>query len=241
LVWALARRPDWLSLVPEKLYDPTWMEVLSLLGGVWDQRCWEEHRRCGPQSTEYVSWLLRENAHDLLCLPLLLAGRAAGEACRCLSEELSRRLAEKLADLYLRGPDFLDEDSLIASLTALSSHALKPLVAALKGKDEEWQVRDAAAEALGRLGQSGPEVVAALVAALEDKNRDVRVAAAEALGRISAKNREAVPLSNAPAVVRKEHEQLESQLLTIMKCVGAGADRRRNKPQETFDGKGRPG
>ena len=181
LAWALARRPDWLSSAREVIrshLDGGAKPVGRRLGPT----VVEEHRRCGQQSEEYVSRLLLENANDLLCRPLLLAGLAAGEACRCLSEELARRLTEKLADLYFRGPCFSDKDSLIASLTALSRHALKPLVAALK--DEDRDVRDSAAAALGRLGQAGPEAVAALVAALKDEYWDVRDSAAAALGRL---------------------------------------------------------
>jgi hypothetical protein len=66
------------------------------------------------------------------------------------------------------------------------------------------------------LESAGQGVAQARGAALRDKGSTVREAAAKALGRISAKNGEAVPLSNAPAVVRKEHKQLQSQLLTIL-------------------------
>jgi hypothetical protein len=60
---------------------------------------------------------------------------------------------------------------------ALGSFAVEPLSAALK--DEEWDVRQAAAEALGEI--KDPRAVEPLIAALKDKDSDVRKAAAEAL------------------------------------------------------------
>ena len=61
------------------------------------------------------------------------------------------------------------------------------LIIALGDKDSDMRVREAAAEALGKIG---PEEVPALIKALGDENSYVRSAAAEALGKIGP---EAVP------------------------------------------------
>ena len=65
---------------------------------------------------------------------------------------------------------------------ALGALAVEPLSAALK--DEEWDVRQAAARALGKI--KDPRAVKPLIAALKDEKWDVRQAAAEALGEIGA-------------------------------------------------------
>jgi hypothetical protein len=62
---------------------------------------------------------------------------------------------------------------------ALGSPAVKPLIAALK--DENSDVRKAAADALVKIGAPAVEP---LIAALKDENSDVRQAAAKALGKI---------------------------------------------------------
>jgi HEAT repeat protein len=63
---------------------------------------------------------------------------------------------------------------------ALGALAVEPLIAALK--DENSDVRQAAAKALGKIGD--PRAVEPLIAALSDESSDVRYAAAEALGKI---------------------------------------------------------
>jgi HEAT repeat protein len=64
----------------------------------------------------------------------------------------------------------------------IGAPAVEPLIAALKGED--WRVREAAAEALGKVGDA--RAVEPLIAALKDGDSDVRKAAAEALAKIGA-------------------------------------------------------
>jgi HEAT repeat protein len=54
----------------------------------------------------------------------------------------------------------------------------------------DWGVRDTAADALGRIGDAA---VPALIAALEDPDRDVRTQATRALARMGAKAESAIP------------------------------------------------
>jgi HEAT repeat protein len=74
-------------------------------------------------------------------------------------------------------------------VVGLGAPAVPALIQALG--DSDWDVRRAAAEALGKLGD--PQAVPALIQALGDSDRDVRRAAAEALGATRR------PPSRAPA------------------------------------------
>jgi HEAT repeat protein len=57
-------------------------------------------------------------------------------------------------------------------------------------KDKDTAVRQ---DAIRALGQMGPAVVPALVAALNDENSDVRIGAADSLGRLGAEAKSAAP------------------------------------------------
>ncbi len=65
---ALSTREDWLARSVKHVYDPSWQEVLELLGGLLGERL--------PQ---YIFTLLRNHDEDLFCRRLLLAIRAAGQ------------------------------------------------------------------------------------------------------------------------------------------------------------------
>jgi HEAT repeat protein len=67
--------------------------------------------------------------------------------------------------------------------------AVPALIQALQ--DQEWWVREAAAEALGVIGD--PQAVPALLEVLQDKEGRVRRAAAWALRKINAKDTWAIP------------------------------------------------
>ncbi|MFZ8842411.1 HEAT repeat domain-containing protein, partial [Thermoflexus sp.] len=80
-----------------------------------------------------------------------------------------------------------DKESLVCWMAAwalgkIGVPALPALLEALQDKDEEWEVRYAAALALGQIGD--PQATPALIQALRDENLVVRWAAAEALRKI---------------------------------------------------------
>jgi HEAT repeat protein len=70
--------------------------------------------------------------------------------------------------------------------------ALEGLADPLRG-DKSTEVRQTAAEALGRLGKDARPATEPLTAALKDKSDTVRAAAAEALGRIGPDAKDAAP------------------------------------------------
>jgi len=68
----LVQQPDWLEEALQHLYDPSWREVLRLLGGVLT----ESDKPLMP----YIVALLQHNAEDLLCRPFQHALLALQEA-----------------------------------------------------------------------------------------------------------------------------------------------------------------
>ena len=70
--------------------------------------------------------------------------------------------------------------------------AVPALAACLQ--DEDWSVRRAAVEALGKLGEHAAAVVPAIAACLQDKDGSARKAAACALGKLGEHAAAAVPL-----------------------------------------------
>jgi HEAT repeat protein len=74
-----------------------------------------------------------------------------------------------------------------AEVDAVTATLLKSLT------DRKASVRAEAAESLGDMKKSAPEVIAALRACLKDKDNDVKSNAAEALGEIGKPAKEAIP------------------------------------------------
>jgi HEAT repeat protein len=118
-------------------------------------------------------------------LALLVSSLPEAEALRLLNGILRARSPE---ERFLRRDLFL-----AAELAAESGHVEAMWERIWLGlrralKDEDWQVRQAAAEALGKIGSPA---VPALLEALKDGNWRARKAAAEALGKIG--DRQALP------------------------------------------------
>jgi HEAT repeat protein len=191
LAWALARREEWLSIALQHVHDPAWEEPLVLLGGVLDQQDREAGRKAGERSLLYISALVKENANDLLCRPVLIAARVAGEA-RALPAELRRQLAESLVNRRLGNGILPDAKRLFLSLQAIRSFALEPLLATLQDRGRDAGERMNAAEILGELGVGRREVVMTLHEALFEKETGVGGAAAQALGKLAETDADAL-------------------------------------------------
>jgi len=201
---ALAKQSDVIdfALNPDRLYDPTWHEVLRLLGGL-----------LGDRTPRYLAALLRENRNDYLCRPFLLTLDVIGEVdSRYLPEGFIQDIAQvigmmfcnkscpinitpdhfvalrdspKVIDLFIRGVGVQNTYQVGDIAEGIYDvicvpRAVGPLIEALKDED----VHLFAIEALGVIGS--PEAISPLVQLLGDKNISVRQYAAEALGRIGS-------------------------------------------------------
>ena len=109
--------------------------------------------------------------------------RALGdETIRSLSAQVLGRIGDPRAIKPLINVlKSIDGHSAAEALVNIGSPAVKPLINAMK--DKYWGVRDHAAEALGKIGDS--RAVDPLIKALKDESEHVRRETAEALGRIS--------------------------------------------------------
>jgi hypothetical protein len=204
---ALARRDDWLEIALTHVYDPSWQEVLRLLGGVLEDRV-----------ETYIKRLLQENRNDLLCRPLELAARALGEAPEeARGRALSEGLLKLVMDMYFDTSPWLDHNLIRRLLTGWGTCAVEPLLQTFQ--EEDSYVRRTAAEALGQIGDA--RAVEPLIQYLNDEDKDIRRAAAGALGQIGdaravelliqrLQDKDWFVLSNAAAVLRslaQRHQQ----------------------------------
>jgi hypothetical protein len=105
--------------------------------------------------------------------------------CEELLGPVFARMAACTHYLHEAFPEAFRDDTalkrrLVEAFGAAGAPAVPALIQALG--DSDWEVRCAAAEALGAIGD--PQAVPALIKALGDSDRDVRRAAAEALGKL---------------------------------------------------------
>jgi hypothetical protein len=105
--------------------------------------------------------------------------------CEELLGPVFARMAACTHYLHEKFPEAFRDDTalkrrLVEAFGAAGAPAVPALIQALG--DSDWDVRRAAAEALGKLGD--PQAVPALIQALGDSDVGVRRAAAEALGKI---------------------------------------------------------
>jgi HEAT repeat protein len=115
------------------------------------------------------------------------------------SDSVRKAATQTLGDMALSAQDYLDprkankekKKSEIAQQTL--KLAMEGMIDAL-GSDKSADVRQTAAESLGRLGKDGRSATDALTAALKDKADPVRAAAAESLGRIGPDAKSAAPM-----------------------------------------------
>lgn len=101
-------------------------------------------------------------------------------------------------ELYLVGGDFYGNggernspgDHAVDALAKIGKPAVANLSATLR--DENWQVRQRAAVALGKIGPTAATAANELSIALKDQNSEVRAAAARALGRIQDSRKQTI-------------------------------------------------
>jgi len=137
-------------------------------------------------------WQLQQRVARLLGRDLIFAIRGYGQCVTTArSASLTKRLLREIDGLLLRLRNgSLDIEYVIGEFVPYGGNdpvgtaVTAALLAALK--DDDQNVRSAAAEALGGVAAGDPAVTAALVAALKDDDYDVRSAAAGTLGGAAA-------------------------------------------------------
>ncbi|MEJ5343928.1 MAG: HEAT repeat domain-containing protein [Chloroflexus sp.] len=166
--WQQDARRTWRFLRP-RLHLPEWREPLALLAGLLS----------AGEAQHLLTWILRAHspAERVLRRDLLLAAELAAESgqVQAIERLLLPGLRRALKQDHLR-------ERVAEALAKLGIPAVPALVQALGDGDAD--VREAAAAALGRIGDAA--AVPALVPVLRDGYADVREAAAAALGQIGA-------------------------------------------------------
>jgi HEAT repeat protein len=108
--------------------------------------------------------------------------------CEELLGSVFARMAACTHYLHEKFPEAFHDDTdlkrrLVEAFGAAGAPAVPALIQALG--DSDWDVRRAAAEALGAIGD--PQAVPALIKALRDRSEDVRHAARQAIQQIQTK------------------------------------------------------
>ena len=225
--YLVARSKERAKLIRQHLHKPRWEEpILLALGFV------------GLDSPDDAAELLEtaimaegEEAEELSFTPSpyeYLLGRDYLFALRCLGDNIPTRprfmqkLIGRLVDELLhrtnsarfnRYRQALSKRLKYLQGSEAASALLPHLINAMHDADEH--VRYAAAESLGQLGQSSPEVVKALDEALDDANDLVRNAAAESLGQLGQSSPEAVR-----ALISALHDTNDGVRAIAAYCLG---------------------
>ncbi|MBI4770622.1 MAG: HEAT repeat domain-containing protein [Chloroflexi bacterium] len=142
----------------------------------------------GDHAGDFVCAIRDANSplNDVLHLDLFLAARCLADDVP-VEPQLQQELVNDVATLALRG-DFkkLRDEAMMLIETLRGTGAMhqaeRVLVAALR--DEDWRVRESAAEALGRMRAASDAASSALLELLGDENARLRWRAASALGRL---------------------------------------------------------
>ena len=192
LAASLASQPleAWLQQVQQHCwFDPDWKEVLVFLAG------------CLPDPNPLLEALLHE-PHDVFHTMLLLAGCCLVEARRTLVKDaLVDSIIQGLLTL-LHSLSMRDRKQAALVLAQIGTPALEGLLKHLQDSNEHWEVREAAAEALGKMGAA--QAVGAFLLVLRDRNIHwrTRCMAAWAVGKIGERG----AVEPLLAVLRNEFE-----------------------------------
>jgi HEAT repeat protein len=209
LAASLAGQPlaEWLQQVQQHCwFDPDWNEVLVFLAG------------CLPDPNPLLEALLHE-PHDVFHTMLLLAGRCLVETRRTLVKDaLVDSIIQGLLTL-LHSLSMRDRKQAALVLAQIGTPAVEGLLIHLQDSNEHWEVREAAAEALGKMGAA--QAVGALLLVLRDKNMHwrTRCMAAWAVGQIGERG----AVEPLLAVLRNEFEPWQVRCAAL-KALGQLGD-----------------
>ncbi len=178
--YLLGKRID---LAKAHFWEYDWHETLSLLAGLMEN------------PVPLVEAIMGEK-DDIFGSLLLLAGKCIAE-CKDSEHPLFEQIIDRIYKFRKSYPyaDFIK--SAIVALGKANSLICRKLQEALNYNGNS-DVRTYAAEALGKIGN--PQVLEALISALDDEDSNVRREAAEALGKLGH------PQAVAPLIEALDHE-----------------------------------
>jgi HEAT repeat protein len=191
---AIADRNDYITYTLTRRHDPWWREVVLLEMGHLSTPRSRRARRLTTDLVEAI-WraeegdLLEQEVERLVRRDLLLAGQCLVDLGPIgVDESVRDGIVAELGELLRTTPYTKLREGAARVLGGLgdggsAARAAAELVAALPNADS-WPVRQAAASSLGQLGQTSPDVVAALIHALADDRLSVRWAAASSLDQL---------------------------------------------------------
>jgi len=179
------------ALLKPHLHDPRWREVILLTAGYLGDFS-------SAHATRFVQAIreAKSSYESLLHRDLLLTLRVLADDVP-VTPDLSRQLLDEAFHLLgtARYWNWKLHEEVTSRLGALGrgrykAEVVSGLLAALR--DEEWWVRQAAAEALEKLGRASEEVIGTLLVAMRDDDERIRQAAVEVLGKLGRASEEVV-------------------------------------------------
>jgi len=203
--------------------------VLALEQGGADEAAlveWLQHRE----------WRVRQAAAEVLGRLERVGSETVGALVQALADDYYKvwqaaqealgNLAEQDAGVVTQLRQALtedDEEVRISALLALAAFQQgeadeAALVELLQHR--EWQVRQVAAEVLGRFERVGPETVGALVQALADSDSDVRKAVREVLGSLA--ERDAGVVTQLRQALMEGDEEVRANALLVLAALQQG-------------------
>jgi HEAT repeat protein len=241
-----------LQHIKQHLHDPHWREVLLLLVAQQKpKQAAKTIRAILNQHSEYEKWLhrdllfagscLAENPRDLKVaddeLPQqilqALIELEASDSPQVISKIRSRvfqilcslnetAFETQALQLLKDKAEHIDKIQLQEYRAALGEKeaAITTLVTLLK--DESSRVRDTAADALGKLGNSSDVVLQGLLALLKHESSRVRDTAADALGKLG--NSSDVVLQGLLALLKHESSRVRNIAADALGKLGNGSD-----------------
>ncbi len=180
LIRGLRHRSRWQEVIRLAVASRTKADAATLIrAAIWN-----------PDGPDGATGYEPSEHEDILHRDLLLAARCLGD-CEAHDAALGAAAADALVPMCLQPRHFNEAkplaDAAAEALAALrhtpaGQRALQALLGAMH--DESRLVRQAAAQALGSVGQGSAEALQALLSAMRDRDASVRWAAARALGSV---------------------------------------------------------
>jgi HEAT repeat protein/adenylate kinase family enzyme len=170
-----------------RLHQPRWQEVLRLA------LSWQNNKKVISRVVEAIL-NYDDSPFTPLCRNLIFVGQFLADGIN-INYRLEQRIINDLQECYLKTDIGALQERLQEVFQEMQGSSYAPLLAQTftnKIKDKATSVRQASAEALGRLGVREKEVVQALLCGIKDENGDVRKAAVEAIVRLGVRDKEVV-------------------------------------------------